>query len=167
MGYDTQKSEMEPFVVRPFVTFLDSIINAEISNDPVAIGNLSEMGITLGTLVLKKEEGDAIRELKQVKARAQKIVYTHFNNVIQAEKIKNVDAEREKLYQRDIVKDIVSRVIDRYIIRICTFAFRRAPLKMVSVNDDFSGSLFFDIGKAVDDAKSELRDILELYGIGV
>ena len=45
MNHQTPREHSEPFVVRPFVAFLDAVTDAEMNNDPIAIGNLSEMGI--------------------------------------------------------------------------------------------------------------------------
>lgn len=167
MSYKTENGSMEPFVVAPFVNFLQSAIDAEITDNPIALRNISEMGYTLGTLNLKKDEGEAIRELKIDRAKYTKLVFTHFAKILQNESRKNEDTEREIILLRDYVKNEVSRTYDRYIIRICTFAFRRAPLKQVSVNDDFSSELFFNVAIAKEDAKTEVLAILDLYKIEV
>lgn len=165
MAYKTPHEHSEPFVVRPFVTFLDSVTDSETANDPIALSNLSEIGCTLGMLTLKKEEGEAIRQLKKEKLNAQVRVFRHYESIIQTQKIENPDFKNMKINERNLVKNEISRIIDRYIIRICTYSFRRAPLKMVSVNSDFETQLFFDINTIVIDAKQELEDILILYGV--
>ena len=167
MNYQTPREHTEPFVVRPFVAFLDAVTDAETNNDAVAIGNLSEMGYTLGTLVLKKEEGEAIQALKKEKMAAQLRVFRFYENLLRSEKIENIDFRTRKIQERDYVKYEVSKIIERYIIRICAYAFKRGPLKMVSVDKDFESKLFFENVDAVADAKAELEDIMRLYQIGV
>lgn len=165
MNHQTPREHTEPFVVRPFVAFLDAITDAETNNDAIAIGNLSEMGYTLGTLVLKKEEGEAIRALKKEKIDAQLRVFQHYENQLRSEKIENTDFRARKIQERDYVKFEVSKIIERYIIRICTYAFKRGPLKTVSVDTDFESKLFFENVDVVADAKAELDDIMRLYQV--
>jgi len=167
MMYNTPRERSEPYVVRPFVAFLDAVTDAETANDPVALGNLSEMGYTLGSLVLKEEEGEAIRALKKEKMSAQLRVFRHYENRIKSEKTENPDFRTRMLQERDYVKYEVSKIIERYIIRICTYSFKRGPLKMVSVDKDFENKLFFENVDAVADAKAELEDLMRLYRIGV
>ncbi|WP_156157233.1 hypothetical protein [Methanosarcina siciliae] len=167
MRSNTLHEHQEPFVVRPFVAFLDAVTDAETANDAIAIGNLSEIGYTLGTLVLKKEEGEAIRVLKKEKISAQLRVFRHYENLLRSEKIENIDFKTRKLQERDFVKYEVSKIIERYIIRICAYAFKRGPLKMVSVDKDFESKLFFENVDAVADAKAELEDFMRLYQVGI
>lgn len=167
MTQRTPHEHTEPFVVRPFVAFLDAVIDAETANDPVALGNLSEMGYTLGSLDLKEEEGEAIRALKKEKMSAQLRVFRHYENRIRSEKTENPDFKARMLQERDYVKYEVSKIIERYIIRICTYSFKRGPLKMVSVDKDFESKLFFENVDAVADAKEELEEFMRLYQVGV
>jgi hypothetical protein len=161
-----RSEQQEPYVTRPFVQFLEAAIEAEMVNDPVSLGNLAEMGITIGSILLKKEEGEAIRILKKERIAAQLKIFHHYASIIGSEKIENMDFRTLKITERDYVKNEVSRIIDRYIIRICTYSFRRAPLKLVSVDNDFESQLFFDIKTIVEDARQELNDIMKLYGVG-
>lgn len=166
MLYRTPHEHTEPFVVRPIVAFLDAVTDAETANDPIALGNLSEMGYTLGSLVLKEEEGEAIRALKKEKMSAQLRVFRHYENRIRSEKTENPDFKARMLQERDFVKYEVSKIIERYIIRICTYSFKRGPLKMVSVDKDFESKLFFENVDAVADAKAELEEFMILYQVG-
>jgi hypothetical protein len=165
MSYNTEKSSLEPFVVSPFVNFLDKLCEVEATDNPLALRNISEMGITLGINLLKENEGQEIRKLKKQRFEAEKKVFEHFAKVLKNEHKRNEDNELAILNQREYIKNEVGRIYDRYIIRICNSAFKRAPLKMVSVDSNFEPELFFKISDIMQDATEEKNRLFELYKI--
>lgn len=148
---------------KPFIDIFINIMNAEVSDDPNALNNITWTAQILGTMTLETSDGKIVDKLQDLSLRVNQLIQQHAE--IEIESMQTHDDEKIEIIRENsrTVVSIVTRVISRHILRIVCYSFTNGPMKGCGVANPTG--LAFKIDKEYATAYRFVKSELQNYGL--
>lgn len=166
MGYKAPVTEHEAPLQKPFVDLINRMLEAEQTDDAVAFENLTEAATALSTITVTKPMGDAIDELTDMKFDFVHRIHVYYQGEVNEQHTPDDYKTQELLDKEEEYTNLISRIINRYIFKICLYSWKSGPLRGMVV--DVINDLDFDPGDMPARAYNAILrklEILDLSGV--
>jgi len=162
-GFDYSLSGDKLPLNRPFIEIFSNIMDAETSDNPNALNNVTWTAEILGTMTLESKSGEVVDNLKELDLRIQRLVQQH--SEVEIIEMSTPDDDKIEIIRENsrFITSVVTRVISRHILKIVCFSYINGPMAGCGVTN--KAGLAFRTSDVYDTAYRFVVSELLAYGL--